>query len=77
MSAENPNTPAPLTAEQAAKAVKWQVPEIEGGKPTGKMADQAIRPDEVLAHTVRGNVVTVVTLAGEKLTGELPAKAGK
>ncbi len=77
MSDQTPNTPAALTPEQAAKAVKRQVPEIEGGKPTGKTVEQAIRPNEVLASAVRGNVVTVVTISGEKLTGELPAKAAK
>lgn len=77
MNTETGNTPTPLTAEQAAKAVKRQVPEIKDGKPTGETALQAIRPDEVLAHAVRGGVVTVVTIAGEKLTGELQAKASK
>lgn len=72
-----PDTPAALTPEQAAKAVRRKVPEIKDGKPTGQTALQAIRPDEVLASVVRGNVVTVVTISGEKLSAELPAKAAK
>lgn len=66
-----------LTPKDLAKLVKREVPEIKDGKPTGKMVEQAIRPEEVLAHAVRGDVVTVVTIAGEKLTGTVPAKGDK
>lgn len=76
---DSPNAAAPaLSPAQAAKLVKRQVPEIgEDRKPTGKLVDQAIRPDEVLDFAVRGDELTVVTIAGEKLTGVIPAKAAK
>lgn len=76
---DSQNAAAPaLSPAQAAKLVKRQVPEIgKDGKPTGELVDQAIRPDEVLAFVVRDDEVTVVTIAGEKLTGVLPAKAAK
>ena len=67
-----------LPAAQAARLVKRTAPELDkDGKPTGKEVEIAVKPAEVLACAVRGTTVTVVTIDGQKLTGEAPpAKAG-
>lgn len=67
-----------LAPAEAAKLVKREVPELgKDGKPTGKSVEAPIKADEVLACAVRGSAVTVVTIAGEKLTGTLSEKAAK
>jgi hypothetical protein len=69
--------PMELEAAEAAKLVGRDVPELgEDGLPTGKMSRQPLEADEVLAVRVRDHVVTVVTVAGERLTGEVPAARG-
>lgn len=61
-----------LTAAQAAKAVKRQVPILDDKKkPTGKTRDVAVSEDEVLAWAKRGARVIVVTTDGQKLEGRL------
>lgn len=79
MDKPNPQHPMDLPAEQAAKLVKRLAPEIgTDGKPTGRDIEVEIGADEVFANRVRGDVLTVVTPSGEKLTGKAPAgKAGK
>ena len=62
MDQSNPQHPMDLPAEQAAKLVKRLAPEIGA--------------DEVFANRVRGDVITVVTTLGEKLTGKAPASKG-
>lgn len=71
---DNPQQPPmDLTAEQAAKLVKRLAPELGAdGKPTGKEVEVEIGADEVFANRVRGDVLTVVTTAGEKLTAKAP-----
>jgi len=65
-------TAVSLTAAEAAKAVKRQVPvTAKDGGPTGETKAAAVSPDEVLSWSVRGNAVTVVTTDGQKLVGEL------
>ncbi|MFN3987587.1 MAG: hypothetical protein ACK4KV_19020 [Rhodocyclaceae bacterium] len=66
--------PMDLPAADAAKLVRREVPEVgKDGKPTGKLADKAVAPDEVFAVAVRDQLVTVVTTDGRKLSGTLPA----
>ncbi|MCB1909982.1 MAG: hypothetical protein KDH15_21685 [Rhodocyclaceae bacterium] len=66
---ENPMDLAPA---EAAKLVKRQVPEVgKDGKTTGKLVDASVKADEVFASRVRDDKLTVVTTAGEKLTGTL------
>lgn len=61
-----------LTAAEAAKKVKRQVPEVgEDGKPTGELKDVKVGADEVFAWAVRGERVIVVTTDGQKLEGKL------
>lgn len=61
-----------LTAKQAAKAVKRQVPILdEKKKPTGKTKDVAVDESEVLSWAKRGDRVIVVTTDGQKLEGTL------
>ena len=74
-----PQHPMDLSAEQAAKLVKRTAPELDKeGRPTGKDVEVALNADEVFAHRVRGDVLTVVTTDGQKLTGRVPkAKAEK
>lgn len=61
-----------LTAAQAAKAVKRQVPILdEKKKPTGKTKDVAVSEDEVLSWAKRGTRIIVVTIDGQKLEGRL------
>jgi hypothetical protein len=61
-----------LTAAQAAKAVKRQVPILdEKKKLTGKFKDVAVSEDEVLAWAKRGTRIVVVTTDGQKLEGRL------
>lgn len=71
--------PMDLPAAEAAKLVKRLVPELDkDGKPTGKDVEVALKPAEVFANRVRGDVLTVVTTDGQKLTGRVPpAKAEK
>lgn len=77
MDQSNPQHPMDLPAEQAAKLVKRLAPEFGAdGKPTGKDAEVEIGADEVFASRVRGDVITVVTTSGEKLTGKAPASKG-
>lgn len=62
-----------LTAAQAAKAVKRQVPILdEKKKPTGKTKEVAVGEDEVLSWAKRGDRIVVVTTDGQKLEGRLP-----
>ena len=77
MDKSHPQHPMDLTAEQAAKLVKRLAPEFGAdGKPTGKDTEVEIGADEVFANRVRGDVITVVTTSGEKLTGKAPASKG-
>ncbi|MCU7934119.1 MAG: hypothetical protein KZQ99_04470 [Candidatus Thiodiazotropha sp. (ex Dulcina madagascariensis)] len=59
-----------MTAAQAAKLVKREVPEIKGGKPTGKTRQAPIKTDEVLAFREYDDHVVVVTHDGRKLRGD-------
>lgn len=56
-----------MTAAQAAKLVTRQ-PKDDGGKPV------AIKTNEVLSFRDYGDRVVVVTVDGQKLTGEKVAK---
>ena len=61
-----------LTAAEAAKAVKREVPALDkDGKPTGKTKLVDVAENEVHAWAVRGELVIVVTVDGQKLVGEL------
>lgn len=61
-----------LTKADAAKAVKREVPVLDKeGKATEETKAIKVAPEEVLDWAVRGNVVTVVTVDGQKLVGEL------
>jgi len=61
-----------LTAAEAAKAVKRQVPVLgKDGKPTGETKSESVKADDLFAWALRGKVVTVVTKDGQKLVGEL------
>ena len=79
MDKPTPQHPMYLPAEQPAKLVRRLAPEFGAdGKPTGRDTEVEIGADEVFANRVRGDVLTVVTTSGEKLTGKAPAgKAGK
>ncbi|MDR1995141.1 hypothetical protein [Azonexus sp.] len=61
-----------LTKADAASAVSRHVP-VRGkdGKPTGKMEAVVVAEDEVLDFAVRGSIVTVITVDGQRLTGAL------
>lgn len=64
-----------MTAAQAAKLVFRDVPMLgKDGKPTGEMAKKAIKADEVLSFKDYGAHVVVVTVDGQKFTGEKAAK---
>ena len=77
MDQSHPQHPMDLPAEQAAKLVKRLAPEFGAdGKPTGKDTEVEIGADEVFANRVRGDVITVVTTSGEKLTGKAPTSKG-
>lgn len=77
MDKPTPQHPMDLPAEQAAKLVSRKAPELGAdGKPTGKDTEVEIGADEVFANRVRGDVITVVTTSGEKLTGKAPASKG-
>lgn len=72
-----PQHPMDLPAEQAAKLVKRMAPEFGAdGKHTGNDTEVEVGADEVFANRVRGDVITVVTTSGEKLTGKAPASKG-
>lgn len=65
-----------LTAADAAKLVFREVPKLDkDGKPTGKVENISIGADEVLAFRDYVDHVVVVTVDGQKFTGE--KKAGK
>jgi hypothetical protein len=70
--------PMDLEPAEAAKLVGREVPVLDrDGKPTSKTERKPISARDVFACRVRDDAVTVVTTAGEKLTGVLPAKAQK
>lgn len=73
------NNPMDLKPAEAAKLVGRDVPVLDkDGKPTGKLERRPIKAEEVFACRVADDgAVTVVTTSGEKLTGNLPAKAEK
>lgn len=61
-----------LSAAEAAKAVTRVVPVLDDkGKPTEETEQVAVQEDEVLAWSLRGDRVTVVTIDGQKLVGTL------
>ena len=61
-----------LSAADAAKAVTRVVPVLdEKGKPTEETEQIAVQEEEVLAWSLRGDRVTVVTIDGQKLVGTL------
>ncbi|MBK6742519.1 MAG: hypothetical protein IPG66_05880 [Hydrogenophilales bacterium] len=67
--------PKGMTAAQAAKLVTRDVPVLgKDGKPTGETAKKAIKADEVLSFRDYGDRVVVVTVDGQKFTGEKAAK---
>ena len=71
------NNPMDLEPAEAAKLVGREVPVLDkDGKPTGKTERKPIAAREVFACRVRDTTVTVVTTAGEKLTGVVQKKAG-
>ena len=64
-----------MTAAQAAKLVFRDVPaKDKDGKPTGEVAKKSIKADEVLAFKDYGTHVVVVTVDGQKFTGEKAAR---
>lgn len=64
--------PFDLPADDAAALVKRERPELgEDGKPTGVLVDVAVRPDEVFANRLHGDVLVVVTTDGEKLSARI------
>lgn len=68
---ENTNA-VTLTAAEAAKAVKREVPVVDkDGKATGETKAVSVGVDEVFAWSLRGDAVTVVTTDGQKLVGSL------
>lgn len=72
------NNPMDLKPAEAAKLVAREIAvRDKDGKPTGKTELKPIAAAEVFACRVRDTAVTVITTAGEKLTGTLPAKAEK
>lgn len=73
MSAAKPDPKAieAMTAAQAAKLVKREVPVLDKkGQPTGKTKLVAIKTDEVLAFNDYGTHVVVVTNDGQKFKGD-------
>lgn len=61
-----------LTAAEAAKAVKREVPALDKeGKPTGETKLVSLKVEEVHAWALRGQRVIVVTTDGQKLEGSL------
>lgn len=77
MSQPSQQHPMDLPPEQAAKLVHRRAPEIgTDGKPTGGEVEVELAADEVFANRVRDGVLTVVTTAGEKLTGKAPKGKG-
>ena len=74
-----------LTAADVAKLVKREVVEVvidpktkqpkldEHKRPVTRTVEVEVKADEVLDFVVRGDVVTVVTTDGQKLTGTVPA----
>lgn len=71
------NNPMDLEPAAAARLVKREVPATDKeGKPTGKMQRVPIEAGEVFAVRVRDGDVTVITTAGERLTGTLPPAKG-
>jgi len=65
-----------LTAADAAKLVFREAPKLDkDGKPTGKTEKTPIDAHEVMAFRDYGDHVVVVTVDGQKFTGE--KKAGK
>lgn len=74
-----------LSAAEAAKCVRRSVVKVvidpktkqpkldEDKRPVTDIAEVAVSADEVLDFVVRGDVVTVVTTDGQKLTGTVPA----
>jgi membrane protein implicated in regulation of membrane protease activity len=61
-----------MTAAEAAKLVSRDVG--KDGKPNGEIARKPVRADEVLDFRDYGDHVVVVTVDGQKLTGEKAAK---
>lgn len=60
-----------LTAVQAAKLVKREVPALDkDGKPTGKMKAVAVKTEEVFSFREYDDHVVVVTTDGQKLRGD-------
>ncbi|MEW8522549.1 MAG: hypothetical protein AB2552_05800 [Candidatus Thiodiazotropha endolucinida] len=60
-----------MTAIQAAKLVKREVPALDkDGKPTGKMKLVAVKAEEVFSFREYGDHVVVVTTDGQKLRGD-------
>lgn len=66
-----------LTAADAARAVtgKVRVPRIKDGKPVMKdgvyeTMERQVRAEDVLSYAVRDGVVSVVTIDGQRLTGD-------
>lgn len=71
------NNPMDLPEAEAARLVRRLVPALDkDGKPTGEMAERPVKAAEVFAVTVRDEIVTVVTIDGQKLVGALPQKKG-
>lgn len=72
------NNPMDMEPAAVAKLVGREAPVLDkDGKATGKTYRKPIDASEVFACRVRDTAVTVITTAGEKLTGVLPAKAEK
>lgn len=68
-------SPKGMTIAQAAKLVTRDVPVLgKDGKPTGETAKKAVKADEVLSFRDYGDRVVVVTVDGQKFTGEKAAK---
>lgn len=67
-----PTAGAVLNEAAAARAV-WRHRPVYGedGNPTGETEAVPVAEDEVLSFALRGNVVTVVTIDGQKLVGAL------
>lgn len=63
-----------ITAAVAAKHVRRPVPILKDRKPTGEFRQAPVRADEVFAHSLRGGVVTVVTIDGQKFTADADPK---
>lgn len=65
-----PTTPKEMTAADAAKLVKREVPVLKDGKPTDKTRLVPVKAEEVFAFRDHGDHVNVVTVDGQKLRGE-------